>query len=298
MISGLLLMDKPKELSSFDIVRKVKKVFKNSKVGHFGTLDPIATGLLIIALGNATKFFDLFKGKAKTYVFEGKLGVRTDTFDITGTILKETEGVSLPAKELKAAMRNFVGEIMQTPPMFSAKKHKGKPLYKLAREGKTVEREPVKVRIDSIELLKYDSPYFSCEITTSAGTYIRSIVNDIGELLGMGATLTELRRTSIGEYRVEHALSLKEFKEYSTEDKIFNYILPLETIFPEFPKIILSPRGSMLAANGTLVPAEEVIKVEGVKSDYFKLFNDEGKFLCLAKPDLKKRIFRPVIVLK
>ena len=298
MISGLLLMDKPKELSSFAVVREIKKKFKNSKVGHFGTLDPIATGLLIIALGNATKFFDLFKGKSKTYVFEGKLGVRTDTFDITGSIIKEVKDISLPIKELKSAMRNFVGEIMQTPPMFSAKKHKGKPLYKLAREGKTVEREPVKVRIDNIELLEYTPPYFSCEITTSAGTYIRSIVNDMGELLGTGATLTELRRTSIGEYSVEHALSLKEFEEYSTEDKIFNYILPLETIFPESPKIILSPRGSMLAANGTLVPAEEVIKVEGVKSDYFKLFNDEGKFLCLAKPDLKKRIFRPVIVLK
>ncbi len=299
MISGLLLIDKPKTLSSFDIVREVKKVFKNNKVGHFGTLDPIATGLLIIALGNATKFFDLFKGKPKTYFFEGKLGVRTDTFDITGKIIKEIEDkIVLTTNELKQAFNNFTGEIMQTPPMFSAKKHKGKPLYKLAREGKTIKREPVKVRIDNIALLDYNFPYFKGEITTSAGTYIRSIVNDIGELLGVGATLTELRRESIGEYKVEHALTLDEFKKYCKENKIFNYILPLETIFPEFPKIILSPRGAILAANGTLVPAEEVIKVEGVKSEFFKLFNDEGKFLCLAKPDLRKRIFRPVIVLK
>ena len=297
-ISGILLIDKPKEFSSFDVVRRIKKVFPKNKVGHFGTLDPIATGLLIIGIGKATKFFDLFKKESKTYRAKAQLGITTDTYDITGKIVKETKDFNVSYNELTDALKSFIGETLQTPPMFSAKKFKGKPLYKLAREGKEVERKPVKINIDYLELLSYESPFFDFIVSSSSGTYIRSLINDLGELLGCGATMVELRRTEIGGYKVEHALTLDEFETEVKRGKIFNFIIPVEKIFPEFPKIIVSPRGEFLASNGALVPAEEVLKVEGVSDEYFKLFNDEGKFLCLAKPELTKRAFKPVIVLK
>ncbi len=297
-ISGILLIDKPKGFSSFDVVRRVKKVFPGNKVGHFGTLDPVATGLLIIGIGKATKFFELFKKDSKTYVAKAQLGIKTDTFDITGEIVKEVKDFSVSEEELKDALNSFVGESLQTPPMFSAKKFKGKPLYKLAREGKEVKRKPVKIKIDYLRLLNYTPPYFEFIVSSSAGTYIRSLIDDIGELLGMGATMVELRRTEVGGYRVEHALTLEEFEREVKREKIFNFVIPVEKIFPEFPKIIVSPRGEFLASNGAYVPAEEVLKVEGVSAEYFKLFNDEGKFLCLAKPEINKRAFKPVIVLR
>ncbi len=297
-ISGILLIDKPSGFSSFDIVRRVKKVFHGNKVGHFGTLDPIATGLLIVGIGKATKFFDLFKRDSKTYEAKAKLGLKTDTFDITGNVIKEIEDFVITKNELENALNSFLGESLQTPPMFSAKKFKGRPLYKLAREGKEVERKPVKIKIDFLKLTNYEPPYFNFIVSSSSGTYIRSLINDIGELLGVGATMVELRRTEVGGYKVEHALTLEEFDKEIKKGKIFNFVIPVEKIFPEFPKIIVSPRGEFLASNGAYVPAEEVLKVEGVSAEFFKLFNDEGKFLCLAEPEISKRAFKPVIVLK
>jgi len=298
MISGLLLTDKPKGYSSYDVIREVKQFFPKIKIGHFGTLDPIATGLLILAFGSATKFFNIFKEKRKTYVGTIQLGLQTDTFDLTGKIIKEIKDISVSKKELQKILKRFEGEITQIPPMYSAKKYKGKPLYKFAREGKKIERKPVKISIDKIELLEFNPPFFEIEVVSSGGTYIRSIANDIGEILKTGAVLADLRRKKIGGYKVEHALTIDEIKKYSKEKNISKFIIPLETILPEYPKVILSVRGSILASNGTKVPAQEVLKVEGVSSEYFKLFNDQGKFLCLAKPNLEERIFEPVIVLR
>ena len=297
MIAGLLLLDKPQDASSFDMVREVKGILKVKKVGHFGTLDPMATGLLLIALDQATKFLDLFQERSKTYRATVELGVCTDTYDMTGTVLRR-KSVSVSEGELKEALNRFLGDILQVPPMFSAKKHQGQPLYKLAREGKSIEREPVKVRIESLNLTEFSSSSFSFDVTTSSGTYIRSLANDIGELLGTGAALSALRRIRIGDFHVEHAITLEDLRQSAEEENYLRYILPIESIFPEFPKIILTPRGAVLAANGAKVPLEEVAKVEGVRADYFKLFDDEGRFLCLAKPDIPQRVFRPVVMLQ
>jgi len=208
---GILLIDKPKEWTSFDVVNKIKKVTQINKIGHTGTLDPFATGLLILLFNKYTKKQAEFTGLDKTYFSKIKLGATTKTFDPTSSEENLTTLDNLSNAEILSTIKSFEGIYMQIPPMFSAKKVKGERLYKLARQNKTVEIEPKAVQIYSINVNQIELPFVTFEVKCSKGTYIRSLANDIGKKLGVGAYLFELRRTQIGDFSVNNAMNLDEF---------------------------------------------------------------------------------------
>ena len=204
LIEGILLVDKPAGITSFTLVRQLRRLLKVKKIGHAGTLDPFATGLMVMLIGrNYTRLSDRFLTCDKTYVAEAKLGVATDSFDCDGEVTGTSPVVPTP-EQVEAAIKRFQGTILQTPPMFSAKKVGGKKLYDLARKGVEVHREPVPVTLTTT-LVAYDYPTLTFEVTASKGTYIRSLAQELGEILGCGAHLTALRRTRSGGFTVTDA---------------------------------------------------------------------------------------------
>ncbi len=208
-MDGALFIDKPEGITSTRVVEKVRKKLR-VRVGHTGTLDPMATGLLILLVGRATRFAWLFQELPKTYIAEGKLGEITDTYDSEGEVLERRE-VSVGCGELGTLVNGFEGKLLQTPPPFSAKKVRGRRAYRLARKGKSLQLNPVEVEVYSLELLECRIPYFRLSATVSSGTYVRSLIHDIGLKAGCGAVLIDLRRTGVGIYSVESAVSLEEF---------------------------------------------------------------------------------------
>jgi tRNA pseudouridine55 synthase len=219
-LGEIILLDKPIDWTSFDVVNKIRNTVGVKKVGHAGTLDPKATGLLIICTGKSTKDVLSFQGMEKTYVGTILLGKRSKSMDIETDLIGEEDLSALNDEDIFSSRKNFTGNIMQVPPMFSAIKHKGKTLYNLARKGKKISLEPREVNVASFEILKIYKPYLDFEIVCSKGTYIRSIANDFGELLGCGAVLYSLRRTAIGEFNVIDALSINEFVSLANEWKL------------------------------------------------------------------------------
>lgn len=226
--SGILLVDKPQGATSHDCVDFIRRKFNFSKVGHAGTLDPMATGLLIILIGKATKAQGDFLNDDKTYDGCLCLGVVTDTLDKEGNIIGKTE-CKADEKTIREAVKKFIGQIEQVPPMFSAKKHKGKKLYQYARKGIEIKREPKKVIIKSIEITKISGENVSFTVKCSKGTYVRQLAHDIGQAVGCGAHLTGLRRTESGKFSVKGALDFIKLKDLSKE-KLNEYIIPVKQI--------------------------------------------------------------------
>jgi len=214
MNTGIVLnINKPKGIPSFSVVRHVRKISNEKKVGHAGTLDPFATGVLIVLVGRgATKRVEEFMRLPKQYRATLRFGLTTDTHDVDGTV-EQDEEVSISPKKVKSLAQDFTGEIMQVPPMYSAKKVDGKPLYKYAREGKTVERDPTTVTIHEITIDSIDGRDVTLDIACSKGTYIRALARDMGELTGTGAAVTKLERTAVGDYTVRGAIPLNELGE-------------------------------------------------------------------------------------
>ena len=220
-LEGFLLVDKEAGPTSHDIVDLVRKAINIRKVGHAGTLDPFASGLLLLAIGKATKKIQQFVGLDKTYVAKLRFGATSDTMDRTGQVSAvrcQLSGVS--EEKIKGVLKSFTGEIEQIPPMFSAKKVGGKKLYELARKGNTIEREPRKITIHSLEMIKYEWPFLDIKVRASSGTYIRSLAHDIGETLKCGAYLEELRRTAIGDMKVEDSVTLDNLNSETIRSKI------------------------------------------------------------------------------
>jgi tRNA pseudouridine55 synthase len=208
-MEGFVLIDKPDGPTSHDVVDAVRRFCGIRKVGHAGTLDPFATGLLIVGVGKATKEMQKLVGLDKEYEATLRLGATSDTYDRTG-VIKRTELIQLTEEKIKAVVKKFTGTIKQIPPMYSAKKIKGKKLYELARKGVEVERQPSTITIHSIKLLKLQAPSFKFQVSCSSGTYIRSLAHDIGQALGCGAYLTELRRTAIGSFLINESTPLSK----------------------------------------------------------------------------------------
>lgn len=219
LYEGVLLVDKPRGVRSFDLVRALRKITGIKKIGHGGTLDPFATGVMVLLIGRQyTKLADKLLTSDKEYVAELKLGEESDTFDCDGTIVYKSSLVPT-LEQIEEALTHFQGEIDQIPPMFSAKKVKGKRLYELARKGEVIERAPVKVTVQT-RLISYNYPHLNLEVKCSKGTYIRSIAHDLGQMLGIGAYLTELQRTKCGDFRVENCMNGKNlFKDEGWKDK-------------------------------------------------------------------------------
>ena len=223
-MQGLILLNKPKGITSFSAVNKLKWLAQEKRVGHTGTLDPLATGLLPVFIGRATALAGIMLDADKSYIADVKLGITTDTCDITGTVLAE-KSVSVTREQLLKALEAFKGKIMQTPPIYSALKKDGVRLYELARQGKTVDIEAREITVSSLELLDFDGEAFKISVDCSKGTYIRSLCRDIGEALGCGATMTDLIRIATGGFDIKDAVSLDDL----TRENITDYILPEET---------------------------------------------------------------------
>lgn len=222
-LSGqVLLIDKPVNWTSFDVVNKIRRLIKIKKVGHAGTLDPLATGLLIICTGKETKNISLYQEQQKKYTGIITLGKTSPSMDLGTEVKESTLPNDLNEEKILNVRNKFLGKIEQIPPMYSAIKHKGKSLYKFARAGKTVERQPRQVEIFSFEIQRIELPDVHFEITCSKGTYIRAIANDFGYALGCGGILSSLRRTDIGKYNVNDAFTMKNFAEKFNSDKFFN----------------------------------------------------------------------------
>ncbi len=233
-MDGLLLINKPEGITSTKVVEKVRKCLK-VKVGHTGTLDPIATGLLILLVGRATRFSWLFLKMDKLYRVKARLGLKTDTYDIQGTVIEERK-VNVTCDEVKDALKAFLGEIEQVPPPFSAKRIRGRRAYKLARKGKIPELKPVKVKVYELELLDCRPPYLELSMRVSSGTYVRSLIKDLGEKLSTGAIVEGLIREGIGPFRLKDACELDELLEAQDPWK---FVVPVDKAFFFLPKVSL-----------------------------------------------------------
>ncbi len=214
----IININKPEGWTSFDVVKKIRNAIKIKKVGHAGTLDPFATGVLLVCTGKATKQVESFMGMRKVYVADVELGKVSDTYDRTGKITEVETYSNIRREDVEMVCSRFVGEIEQIPPMFSAIKIKGQRLYHLARQGINIERKPRRVHVYNITLLHFDFPYFKIEVTCGKGTYIRSLVHDIGQKLRSGAYIVDLVRTKIGQYDVREALTVPEFMKLNLRD--------------------------------------------------------------------------------
>jgi tRNA pseudouridine55 synthase len=213
----VLLIDKPLNWTSFDVVDKIRRWFGIEKAGHAGTLDPRATGLLILCTGRQTKRIDQFANLDKEYTGTFELGIRTPSFDMETGVTERGDYTDVSIERLRSVVLGFTGRQMQIPPMYSAVKHHGKPLYKYARKGKTLERQPKEVDVTEFTVVSFLPPVAEFRVVCSKGTYIRSLVSDIGDKLGCGAALTSLRRTRIGTHRVENALTMEELDKVKGE---------------------------------------------------------------------------------
>lgn len=276
MIDGLLIFDKDKGITSHDLVYKVRKKLGIKKVGHTGTLDPMATGVLVISIGKATKTSDYILSSNKEYEARIKLGLLTDSFDITGEILKE-EKVDISEEEIRNVLKKFIGKISQKPPIYSALKVNGKKLYEYAREGKEVEIKNREVEIFSNTLLDFNGKdEFSIRTSVSKGTYIRSLAKDIGEALGSYGTLTELRRVRTGDFKIEDAVKVSDFENMSL-DEIKDKILPMDLALSEFDKIEIPYSFCQRFLNGQFYKLKDNLEVES-----YRVYSD-NKFLGIGE---------------
>lgn len=244
-MQGFILINKPKGITSFKAVSTIKHLAREKRVGHTGTLDPIAEGVLPIFIGRPTALSSLILDADKSYTARAKLGITTDSLDITGEVLSSLKP-QVSTEELNLAINSFLGESLQLPPMYSAIKKDGVRLYELARKGETVEIEPRKINILDIKLLSFENDEFVFSVTCSKGTYIRSLIRDIGEKLGCGATMTELTRTATSGFDISRCVPLNELNE----DNISNYILPEETALLHLKEVSVTLKQAVRFSNG------------------------------------------------
>ena len=278
-MNGVLNIFKPKGMSSFDAVRIVKKVAGTGKVGHTGTLDPEATGVLPICIGKATKIIDYIMNSEKVYEVTLKLGIRTTTYDLEGEVLEEKDCNHLTDVEILQAVNSFIGEYSQVPPMYSALKQNGVRLYELARKGIEVEREGRLITIYNIEDIKINNPYISMKVSCSKGTYIRSLCYDIGEKLGVFETMTELNRAKTSVFSQEESININDL----TKENINEYILSMEEALEKYDKIIVRGKYVNLLINGVRVGDNRFTNDKVINQKLYRVYDEENNFIGLGK---------------
>jgi len=275
-MNGIIIVDKPTDWTSHDIVAKLRGALKIKRVGHGGTLDPMATGVLPVFIGRATRAAMFCENAEKEYVARLRLGLVTDTQDITGSTLSESM-VTVRADELKAVVKSFSGAQKQVPPMYSAIKQGGKKLYELARRGIEVPRPERDIFISAIEVLDCDGTDFLLRIVCSKGTYIRTLCHDIGAALGCGGTMSSLRRTGVGSFKIDTAFPLGEILEAVSSGKLGECLLPVDSLFSEFPLVVLDEKESQRAKNGAL-------RLSGNLADgKYRFYDPNDEFLLLGE---------------
>jgi tRNA pseudouridine55 synthase len=302
-MDGLLIVDKPHGCTSHDVVLRVRSLLKLKRVGHGGTLDPDATGVLLVALGQATRFFPYLSGQDKTYEGAIRLGFATDTYDASGRPASEEMADSPPVEAVVAAMRSLEGEILQIPPPYSAKKIGGSRAYKLARARKEFTLKPARVVVRSFVLRDYAPPLVEFEVACSSGTYVRSLAHDLGLKIGCGAHLHSLRRTSVGPYSVGEAVSVAGIKEALAGGRLTGLIVPLERLLPASPALVLSSEATARVLHGSPLFPEHFVPPSGEtlsRSDaaIFRVVSPSGSLLALARPSAGRDRLLPFLVVK
>ena len=294
-MNGIINVYKEKGYTSFDVVAKLRGILKQKKIGHTGTLDPDAVGVLPVCLGSATKLCDMLTDKKKEYIAELVLGKETDTQDITGHILKETE-VTCSEEEAVNAILSFIGDYDQLPPMYSAIKVDGKRLYELARQGKEVQRKTRPVTFYEIEILKMEFPFVRIRVLCSKGTYIRTLCHDIGQKLGCGAVMTSLERTRSGQFTKENAYTLEQIEKIRDEGSLDSIIIPVDSVFSELPRLIVTGEIQNKILNGNLIYINECKKLglsdcfsEGNKIRVYKENDNACNFIAVYQYNKEKK---------
>ena len=273
-MNGIVIVDKPQDWTSQDVTARLRRVFNTRRIGHGGTLDPMATGVLPVFVGRATRGVEFFEHAEKTYETVLRLGLTTDTEDISGTVLTEQDAF-VTGEELEAVLQNFRGEIMQVPPMYSALKINGQKLVDLARKGKEVERQPRPITIHELTLLGMEADGIRLRVRCSKGTYIRTLCKDIGEALGCGGCMAALRRVSAGEYTIAEAVPLQTLLE--TEDP-GQYLRGVDTMFRNCEAVTLTEKQETRCRNGN---SFSIALADGT----YRAYGKNGEFLALSKVD-------------
>ena len=271
-MNGIVIIDKPQGWTSQDVTARLRRVYNTRRIGHGGTLDPMATGVLPVFVGRATRGVEFFEHAEKIYETILRLGITTDTEDITGRILTEQEA-SVTPQQLEEALEKFRGDILQIPPMYSALKVDGQKLYDLARKGKEVERKPRPITIHTLTLLGVEGNDIRLRVHCSKGTYIRTLCKDIGEALGCGGCMAALRRVSAGEYTLEEAVPLETLLESEEPEK---YLRPVDSMFRNHPKVTLTEKQETRCRNGN---SFSVNMTDGT----YRAYGKNGEFLALSR---------------
>ena len=271
-MNGIVIIDKPQGWTSQDVTARLRRVFNTRRIGHGGTLDPMATGVLPVFVGRATRGVEFFEHAEKTYETVLRLGMTTDTEDISGNVLTEQDAF-VTGEELEAVLEKFRGEIMQVPPMYSALKINGQKLVDMARKGKTVERQPRPVTIHELTLLGMEAEGIRLRVRCSKGTYIRTLCKDIGEALGCGGCMAALRRVQAGEYTIGESVPLLQLLEETEPEK---YLRPVDTMFRNYPAVTLTEKQALRCRNGNSFSVK-------LGNGTYRAYGQSGEFLMLAK---------------
>ncbi|MEX0619918.1 MAG: tRNA pseudouridine(55) synthase TruB [Pseudohongiellaceae bacterium] len=275
-INGIIVLDKPKGLSSNSALQEVKRIFNAEKAGHTGSLDPLATGVLPLCLGEATKVSRFLLDSDKRYRARVRLGQKTDTGDAEGTVTESMPVPSLTREELDHVVQRFSGEIEQLPPMYSALKHKGQPLYKLAREGKEVEREPRFIEVYSIALTDFARDEFEIDLHCSKGTYVRTIADDIGAELGCGAHVTALRRLQAGEFREADCITIEQLGELASMESLDSLLISIDRAVSYLPEVVLPEITASCVKQG------QPVLVRHLPEDGLVRLYEDGQFIGIG----------------
>jgi tRNA pseudouridine55 synthase len=299
-ISGILNVDKPAGMTSHDVVDRVRQMSGQRRVGHAGTLDPLATGVLIVCLGQATRVAEYLMVSDKVYRAQIRLGVSTDTHDAEGEVTTTAEA-DVGQEELGKALVSFVGSIQQVPPMYSALKHEGTPLYKLARQGITVERAPRSVQIHDIELLDWNPPLLTIRVKCSPGTYIRALARDLGQKLGCGAHLQSLTRLASGHFTLEEAVSLDELAEAFAQGNWQEFIHPLDEALLDFEPMVVDAQTEQRIRHGQQVQAPPLPPPQAGgerREALHRAYSQTGELIAILRHDPQTGLWQPKKVFK
>jgi len=291
-INGIINVYKEKGYTSFDVVAILRGIIGIRKIGHTGTLDPDATGVLPVCLGKGTKVVGFLTNKKKSYRAVFETGYTTDTQDISGSVIKRFEGIT-SLEQVKEELEKFIGDYQQTPPMYSALKYNGKKLYELARKGITIKREPRLVVIHKIEQIQQiDETHFSFEVTCSKGTYVRTLIYDLGLILNVGATLSELERTAVEPFMLKDALTLDEIRKLESINKLSNYIHKIDSIFYSYGELIVSTNYDKALYNGNELPISLInSKYDKIDLDLrIRVYDSHKQFIGIYKTVLRKDV--------
>lgn len=294
MINGIINIYKEEGYTSHDVVAKLRGIVKQKKIGHTGTLDPDAVGVLPVCFGNATKLCDMITDKSKEYEASMILGIATDTQDISGRVLME-KSVNVSEEEVFQVINSFVGKYNQIPPMYSAIKINGKKLYELAREGKEVERKPRPVEITSIQITYCELPEVRFIVGCSKGTYIRTLCHDIGEKLGCGATMRSLKRTRVGNFHIENSITLAQVEKLVATGELMKQVVPSDEVFMDCPKAVIRKEFAKALANGNKLLTKQLIMENEVKEQgkWVRIYDENDRFTGIYEYDVREKCLKP-----